>query len=783
MKRILCALLATILLLGTFASCTEPTPMYPDAQEEPLPGYTDAREILPLNVGDVVLNAGMLYEKEQINARYLESLDPDTLLYFFYVVADMKIPNGVIPYGGWEAANGGWSVAGHTLGHYLSAISMLYASTGAQWCTDRVTYIVDQLSAAQADNGYLMSRPEEEFAVVLRGDGSNGVMFYTLHKILAGLYDAYLYADSDRALDVASDLLNWVYDNVKDLNEAQRAAMLGVEYGGMNEVAYNIYALTEEESHLAVAEAFNEAKYLNAWANGEDNLTGIHANTQIPKAVGYARGYMVTGEETLLRAAEFFWDIVVNGRTFATGGNAEAEAFGHPEHTSDQFWFNPDETCNIYNMSKLSAYLFTITGDVKYADYMERALLNGLAGSMDEDGCKTYYQWLYTDAKKLFHTETDSFWCCTGTGMETFSKLGSMLAFSTNRGYAVNIFADATFTYQNLTVSMTNDASLTSFTFEGEGRMELLLRVPYYAAYTTVLINGETVHPTKENGYLVIDRVFKSGDALEYFTPYTVYMEDTPDDENCVAIKYGPYVLVADGMRYELKNYLAGDPGAGWMRDMTAALMLNDDGTFTLHTDDFDMPMKRYCDVVSENFTMYFDLQSDLPVEATMPDIAMRASVASDTGSAYSRTQKFGANVWYDTTTGLSTYLEALNDGMIGVDSTARSPESNDLFTFAVPVYQLSAGNHWVEYTFDEEQSVSEVSVYFYRSASVPLPKTFSVQYWDGSAWQSVTGADALTIKADTFSTMTFDGVSTTALRLVFNSASPVGIIEWSVQS
>lgn len=310
--------------------------------------------------------------------------------------------------------------------------------------------------------------------------------------------------------------------------------------------------------------------------------------------------------------------------------------------------------------------------------------------------------------------------------------------------------------------------------------MELLLRVPYYAAYTTVLINGETVHPTKENGYLVIDRVFVSGDTLEYFTPYTVYTESTPDDENCLAIKYGPYVLVADGLRYELKNYLAGTVGQGWMRDITAALTPHDDGTFTLHTDDFDMPMKRYCDVISENFTMYFDLQADLPTEATTPDIAMRASVASDIGSAYTRAQKLGGNVWYDVT-GLSHYTEAVNDGVVSVDSSARSPESNDLFQFTVPFYYLPAGDHWIEYTFDEEQTVSEASVYFYQSASVPLPTALSVQYWDGSAWQSVSGASAMTIAADTFNTLTFDEVNTTALRLVLSSAGPMGIIEWSV--
>ncbi len=776
-RKILSLLLALLSVFTLFLPACTPAVRQPDGEEEPLPAYPGERVISPLRAGDVILNAGMLYEKQQANAEYLKSLDPATLLYFFYVTAGIDVPAGTMPYGGWEAGNTGGSVAGHTLGHYLSALSMLCASTGEAWCLERVGEIVTELGRCQAEDGYLMARPAEDFSALLRGDGSNSVLFYTVHKILAGLYDAYVYTDNGEALSIACGMMDWIRNFTAPLSESQRATVLRVEYGGMNEVAYNLYDVTGEEDYLAVAEFFNEALYLDAWSGGKDNLTGIHANTQIPKAVGYARGYTITGDPALLEAAEFFWDIVVNGRTYATGGNSEGEAFGYPEHTSDQFWYNPDETCNIYNMSKLSAYLFAVTGDVKYADYMERALLNGLAGSIDGDGCKTYYQWLCTDAKKLFHSPEDSFWCCTGTGMETFSRLGSMIGFRTDRGLIVNVYENAVLRVGDREVTLTGDGQRNVFTFTGEGRMELMLRVPYYASAAVAVLNGTTVTGKEENGYLVFDRIYHDGDTLEFFLPYGGYYEETPDDPDTVAIKYGPYLLAAVGKRYEKKNYLS----YGALFSLSS-LLPDADGSFLLKDGEETVTLRRYADIVNETYTVYFRSVGELPPEAKEEDPAMRAAVSCDFGAAVTRADRLSGNIWYDAS-GLSHYLEAVNDGITAKDSSSLSPYANDLFRFASPFFFVPAGGkdgHYLRYDFDGEKTLTETGVYFAAGNGVSLPSSFELQYLSDGTWKTA-GTSEKTVR-DGFSTLTFDPITTEAVRLVLRADAPCGIIEWQIR-
>ena len=767
MKRLGRAILCTLLaagILGTSAGCKE-----------------SARTVNKrLAVGAVTLEEGMLLDKQTASETFLKGLDADRLLYFFYTTARLPVRNNASPYLGWESANTGGSVAGHTLGHYLSAISMMYRSTGDEWYLYKVNDIVGELQKCQKYNGFLFSRDESDFDAVERGEQSSGVIYYTVHKVLAGLFDAYVYAGNETALQLAGEFMDWIYFRISHLNASQIAAMLLVEYGGMNEIAYQIYEVTQKPEHLRVAETFNEALYLDAWAENRDNLSGKHANTQVPKAVGFAKGYLVTGDQKLLTAAENFWEMVVAERTFATGGNAENEHFGDVGVTSDQIYFNPDETCNIYNMCKLSSYLFTITGEAKYADYMERALLNGLAGSIDENGLKTYYQWLSTDSRKLFHTHDGAFWCCTGTGMETFSKLTQMLAFASGDELKINIFQNAKFTHNGAVFSLRNEDETNTLTFAEGGKLRLSLRVPYYAKSHTLKLNGESLSAEEANGYLTVEREFRAGDVLEYNTEYRVYTESTPDDEGVFALKYGPYLLAAVGRRYEKKNYLAGYFNGGWMSNLSAALEKTADG-FVLHTDDFDVPMKKYCAITDEFYTAYFERVDALPAAARTEDFAMRATVSSDLG--YDEFPAFPRdhNVWYDYS-GSCPYLCAVNDGYVGVNSVAKSPFSNALFDFYVPFVSIPAGEHWLAYDFGRARSVSGISVYFYDNiATITAPKNYAVQYWTGSEWKSVKNQSQPTTKRDRFNDVTFDTVSTTKLRIVLTAEKAAGIIEWKV--
>ena len=749
-------------------ACGENTP--PEPQYEGVSAFS---------LGDIVLDEGTLLDKQQQNEAYLKSLDVDRLLYFYYTSAGLPVRNDVMPYGGWEAANTGSSVAGHTLGHYLSAVSMLYAVTNDAWYLETVNDIVAELEKCQKENGYVFSRPESDFDAVLAGRGDNGVLFYTVHKILAGLVDAYKYAGNETALEVAGSFTDWIYSKIGNMSEQQIASMLAVEYGGMNEVCYLLYEITGKEEHLKVAEAFNEQTYVKAWSEGVDNLARLHANTQIPKAAGFAKGYMVTGDKQLLDAALFFWDIVVNQRTFATGGNAENEHFGPAGITSDQLYYNPDETCNIYNMCKLSSYLYEITGEMKYADYLERAILNGIAGSIDEDGCKTYYQWLSPDAQKLFHSEHDSFWCCTGTGMESFAKLASMFAYQTEEGVRLNIFQSATYRCQGTEFTVENDGERNKITFVTGGPLKLELRVPYYAEYTLVQLNGVSQSTAPQDGYITIDRTFSAGDVIDYQIGFEVYTEATCDDEDVIAVKYGPYLLAAVGKRYEKRNYLTADQEA--LSNLKSALSVEGDG-FVLRTGEDEIPMKRYCDITDETYTVYFQRVDQLPEEAKEPDLAMRARPFSDLGYTVTHSIKAGHNVWYNAD-GSCTYLEALNDGVISVDSSGKSEFSNDLFTFYVPYVQIPAGTHSIGYEFDEAVTVSSVSLYFYDNFAITkVPESYTVQYLDADGnWVDVANMSEATVKWDQFNTVTFDAVSTTRIRVVLTSGRQMGVIEMKV--
>ena len=775
MKRfiIVClCLVATVSLLFAAYGCGK-------KENEKQPDGAKTEKVYAFDLGAVRLEEGTLLEKQRENENYLKSLNVDKLLYFYYRTAGLQVRNNVLPYGGWEAGNTGGSVAGHTLGHYLSAISMLYAETEDEWYRNTVNDIVSELKRCQNAAGYVFPRPESDFDAVLRGTGDSGVIFYTMHKVLAGLLDAYKYAYNDDALVIASDLINWTYSKVSTLNTNQIEAMLRIEYGGMNEVCYSVYEITKDERHLKVAQIFDEKLHLYSWSNGSDNLSGLHANTQIPKAVGFAKGYMVTGDKSLLQAAEYFWDIVVNKRTFATGGNAENEHFGPAGVISDQLYFNPDETCNIYNMCKLSSYLYEITGENKYADYLERALLNGIAGSIDEDGCKTYYQWLSTDATKLFHSAEESFWCCTGTGMESFSKLASTLGYKTDKGVKINIFQSATYNYNETSFSLENDGEKNKITFLTGGKFELQLRVPYYANGTLLVVNGTTVQSKEEGGYIKLNRTFNAGDVIDYQINYGAYAEPTFDDKDVFAVKYGPYLLAAVGKRYEKRNYIAA--AEAQLSDLSGNVT-ETDGGYVMDIGGEMIPMKRYCDIVDETYTAYFQRVNELPDEVETEDIAMRSEVITDLAYSKKHSAKMAHNIWYDYS-GSCAYLEAVNDGYVGVDSLAKSPYSNSLFAFYVPYCVIPAGNHWIGLDFGSEKEISSLSVYFYDNyALVKAPESYSVQYWTGSTWTDVSNRTEATTARDRYNTVSFDKVTTSRVRITMYSPKQTGIIEIKVK-
>jgi uncharacterized protein len=329
----------------------------------------------PFSVKDVRLLDGPFKDAMEADARYLLVIEPDRLLSEFRAHAGLK-PRAE-KYGGWESSG----LAGHTLGHYLSACSMEYAATGDLRFRDRVNYIVGELALCQKarGSGYIGAIPREDTVWAEVGAGKirshgfdlNGAWspWYTVHKVMAGLLDAYLYCGNEDALRVERGMADWTGAIVSGLSDSIRQRMLACEYGGMNEVLANTYAITGDKKYLDMSYDFYDKRVLDSLALGLDDLAGKHSNTQIPKVIGCARRYELTADERDKRIAESFWSLVVSGHSYATGGNSDYEYLGRPGKLNDELTDNTTETCNTYNMLKLTRHLFAWHPSAALMDY------------------------------------------------------------------------------------------------------------------------------------------------------------------------------------------------------------------------------------------------------------------------------------------------------------------------------------------------------------------------------------------------------------------------------
>ena len=516
----------------------------------------------PFELSEVQLLDSPFKHAMELDGKYLLSLDPDRLLRDYRKDAGLK-PKGE-SYGGWEKEG----IAGHTLGHYLSACSMMYASTGDKRFKDRVTYIVDELDTCQRanGNGYVAGIPNGKkiFAEVAAGDiraqpfDLNGgwVPWYNLHKLFAGLLDANHYCNNSIALRVAVKLADWAYNETKNLTEKQVQKMLACEQGGMNEAMAELYARTGIKKYLKLAYLFHMNAVLNPLSMREDILSGIHSNTQIPKIIGLARIYELTGDTSAYTAAEFFWDRVVNHHSYVIGGNGDYEYFGPADSLSNFLDDNTCETCCTYNMLKLTIHLFSWNPTTEFADYYERALYNDILASQNpEDGMFCYYVSLRPGSHRTFSTPYNSFWCCVGTGMENHSKYGGSIYFHNDDSLWVNLFiaSDLNWTEKGLSLKQETNypfENSSSFIFNCKKPMEMsiLFRYPSWAKEgMNILVNGKEQKITSGPGsYIEVRRVWQSGDKVEVKIPMSLHLAAMPDDHNRVAVMYGPIVLAGE---------------------------------------------------------------------------------------------------------------------------------------------------------------------------------------------------------------------------------------------
>ncbi len=517
---------------------------------------------LAFELSDVKLLNSPFKDAMERDLGYLLSIEPDRLLHRFH--ANAGLPTKAAVYGGWESEG----LSGHTLGHYLSAISMAYAAIGNEEFKKRVDYITNELERCQQarKTGYVGAIPNEDsiFNKVSRGEIKSGGFdlnggwspWYTVHKVMAGLVDAYLYANNEKALKVVCGMADWTDNILKNLTEEQRLKMLNCEYGGMNETLVNIYALTGNKKYFDLSLKFHDEFVMGKLAQKIDPMPGKHSNTNVPKAIGAIRRYEFNQSKSDSTIGAFFWETMVHHHSYVIGGNSSYEYCGEADKLNDRLSDNTCETCNTYNMLKLTKHLFCLNPGHEFADYYERALYNHILASQNPtNGMMCYFVPLRMGTQKQFSDSFNTFTCCVGSGMENHVKYSESIYFQRkDGGLYVNLFIPSELNWKSKGVTIRQENSfpeknITNFVISTKRPVEfpLYIRNPKWANNSAkVKVNGKEINPqVNPEGYLVISQSWKEGDKIEIAFPMSIYTESMPDNANRIAFLYGPVVLAA----------------------------------------------------------------------------------------------------------------------------------------------------------------------------------------------------------------------------------------------
>jgi len=536
-----------------------------------------AAELFPLQ--DVRLLPSPFLQAQETNRRYLLELDADRLLAPFRREAGLPLPKP--SYGNWESSG----LDGHMGGHYLSALSLMWAATGDGTVRERLDYFVQELKKAQAPDGYLGGIPggREAWSDIAKGKlhadnfSVNGkwVPWYNLHKIAAGLRDAWRYAGNEDAKRMLVKFADWTVNMTNALSDEQMQSMLRAEHGGMNEVLADVYQLTGDQRYLAAAKRFSHQAVLQPLAAGRDELTGLHANTQIPKVIGFERIAELTGEPQWHKAASFFWRTVHDHRTVAIGGNSVKEHFhDDKDFSSMSSEVEGPETCNTYNMLKLTELLFLRDPSAAYGDYYERALYNHILSSQrPESGGFVYFTPMRPNHYRVYSEVDKGMWCCVGSGIESHAKYGEFIYARDGDALLVNLFIPSRLDWREKGVVLTQsnhfpDQASTRLTVDSGGKFSMKLRYPGWVAKgaLSVRVNGKPVPVHAAPGsYVELERVWRKGDTVDVRLPMRTTLEQMPDKSNYYAVLHGPIVLAAKTSPFpgEQLNFMADDSRMG----------------------------------------------------------------------------------------------------------------------------------------------------------------------------------------------------------------------------
>ncbi|KAI1334442.1 secreted protein [Xylariaceae sp. FL0016] len=584
------------------------------------------------DLSQVQLTDSRWMDNQERTLTYLKDVDLDRMLYNFRSNHGLST-EGASSNGGWDAPD--FPFRSHVQGHMLTAWSQCYATLNDTTCHDRATAFVAELAKCQANNmnagfatGYLSGFPESDFDALENGTLTSGnVPYYVIHKTMAGLLDVWRHIGDSTAEDVLLALAGWVDARTSKLTTDQMQSLLETEFGGMNDVLTELYWWTGNSTWLTTAQRFDHAAVFDPLAADEDELSGIHANTQVPKWIGAAHEYKQTGTSRYLDIARNAWDITVTDHTYAIGGNSQSEHFRDPNAIASYLDNDTCEACNSYNMLKLTRELWAIDQDVKYFDYYERALLNHLLGQQnpsDSHGHITYFTPLNPSGQRgvgpawgggTWSTDYDSFWCCQGTGVETNTKLmDSIYAYDDSNLY-VNLFTPSKLNWSQRSTTITQTTTFpvgdtSTLTIVGSGTWDMKIRIPSWTSAASIAINGEQQSVDATSGsYATISRTWSSGDTVTVTLPMSLRLIPANDDESVAAVAFGPTVLSG--------NYgstsLSANPTLtldSISRDSDSSL------NFTATADDASVSLGPFYDAQGFNYVVYWAVSGSLPTDA-----------------------------------------------------------------------------------------------------------------------------------------------------------------------
>lgn len=531
--------LAILLVLSFWLTSTAQTRLYPNE----------------FDLGDVKLLEGPFRHAMELNTDVLLAYDTDRLLAPYLKAAGLE-PKGE-SFTCWDGLDG------HVGGHYLSALAIHYAATGNPELKERMDYMISELSrcASKRGDGYVGGVPNGDELWTGIKDGKVEMIWkwwvpwYNVHKIYAGLRDAWVYAGSEQARDLFLGICDWGLDVIAGLDDSQMESMLGNEFGGMDEVYADAYAMTGDHKYMEAAKRFTHHDLFDSMRDGHDNLDNKHANTQVPKVVGYQRIAELDNNVDYDRAAQFFWETVVNNRSLSIGGNSRREHFASKADAKSYVDEREGpESCNTNNMLKLTEGLFRMSPQARYADFYERALFNHILSTQHpEHGGYVYFTSARPGHYRVYSQPNSAMWCCVGTGMENHGKYGQFIYTHAGDSLWVNLFIPSELTWKEQGVKLTqktdfpaNGKSTLRLSTDGKKQFALKLRHPGWCKDFAVKVNGKEVKTdSKPSTYLTIDRKWKDGDIVEIDMPMDIRLEELPNLPEYVSIMRGPIVMAA----------------------------------------------------------------------------------------------------------------------------------------------------------------------------------------------------------------------------------------------